>query len=199
MWPCNCAPVAQADTAYHLLNHYGFKLSIDSIQDKMAIWAQQDEMFLRPGLCNVAAKYSKTYDQLIANALKIDTPASDVTFFITSHMRGKTIRIVCSMQEGWSTHYSNNWDKLDAILVWMGFGNFGACELMTRHLYQEDAMPCYSLTQDSPCSLSCTCNNHHRTAAHHHVCSHVRSTSSATYDCEQEEAAFTGSRDTAGS
>ena len=63
MWPCNCAPVAQADTAYHLLNHYGFKLSIDSIQDKMAIWAQQDEMFLRPGLCNIAVKYSKTYEQ----------------------------------------------------------------------------------------------------------------------------------------
>ena len=123
------------------MNHYSFKLSIDSIRDEMAIWAQQDEMFLTPGLCNVAAKYSKTYEQLIADALRIDAPASNMTFFIISHMRGKTIRIVCSMQEGWSTHYSNNWDELNAILVWTGFGNFGACEPMMRHLYQEDIGP----------------------------------------------------------
>ncbi len=141
MQPCNCTPVAQADTAYHLLNHYGFKLSINSIRDEMAIWAQQDEVFLRPGLCNVAVKYSKTYEQLIADALKIDAPASDVTFFIISRMRGKTIRIICSMQEGWLTHYSNNWDELDAILVWTGYGDFEACEPMMRHLYQEDIGP----------------------------------------------------------
>ncbi len=97
MQPCNCAPVTQADTTYHLLNHCGFKLSINSIQDEMAIWAQQDEVFLKPGLCNVAVKYSKTYEQLIADALRIDAPASDVTFFIISHMRGKTIRIICGI------------------------------------------------------------------------------------------------------
>ncbi len=39
------------------------------------------------------------------------------------------------------THYSNNWDELDAILVWMGHSDFGACEPMTHHLYQEDIGP----------------------------------------------------------
>ena len=107
----------------------------------MAIWTQQDNGFLRPGLRNVAAKYSKTYNQLLADALKIYTPASDMTFFIISHMRGKTIGIVCSVQEGWLTHYSNNWDELDTILVWMGHSDFGACELMMHHLYQEDIGP----------------------------------------------------------
>ena len=141
MRACNCAPVSQANTAYHLLNLYDFKLSIDSIRDELAIWAQQDDGFLRPGLCNVTAKYSKTYDQLITDTLKFDAPASDVTFFIISHMRGKTIGIICGMWEGWLTHYSNNWDELDAILVWTGYGNFGACEPMTLHLYQEDIGP----------------------------------------------------------
>ena len=61
----------------------------------MAIWAQQDEVFLRPGLHNIAAKYLKTYEQLIADALKIDAPASDMIFFIISHMRGKTIGMQC--------------------------------------------------------------------------------------------------------
>ncbi len=55
----------------------------------MAIWAQQDNNFLRPGLHNITAKYGRTYDQLIADALKFDTPAIDVTFFILSRMRGK--------------------------------------------------------------------------------------------------------------
>ncbi len=145
MWACNCTPVSQADTAYHLLNHYDFKLSINSIRDEMAIWAQQDNSFLRPGLRNVAAKYSKTYDQLITDALKFDAPASDVTFFIISCIRGKSIGIVCGVHKGWLTHYSNNWDELDAILVWTGHGNFGVCEPMMHHLYQEDigiyAMP----------------------------------------------------------
>ncbi len=97
MWSCDCMPVRQADTAHHLLNHYGFQLSIDSVQDEMAIWAQQDEDFLRPGLCNVTTKYGKTYDQLIADALKNDTPATDITFFILSCMRRKTISIICSV------------------------------------------------------------------------------------------------------
>ena len=97
MRACNCTPVSQANTAYHLLNHYDFKISIDSIQDEMAIWAQQDNSFLRPGLCNIAAKYSKTHGQLITDALKIDALALDVTFFIISHMRGKTIGNVCGM------------------------------------------------------------------------------------------------------
>ena len=43
MQACDCTPVGQANTAYHLLNHYGFQLSIDNVQDEMAIWAQQDE------------------------------------------------------------------------------------------------------------------------------------------------------------
>ena len=64
-------PVAQANTAYHLLNHYNFKLPIDSIRDEMAMWAQQDNNFLRPGLHNITAKYGKTYDQLITNALSL--------------------------------------------------------------------------------------------------------------------------------
>ncbi len=100
MWVCDCAPVAQADTAYHLLNYYDFKLPIDSIRDKMAMWAQQDDDFLRPGLQNVTTKCGKTYDQLITDALKFDAPATDVTFFILSHMRRKTIGIICGMQEG---------------------------------------------------------------------------------------------------
>ena len=133
--------VGQADTAYHLLNHYGFQLSINNVLDEMAIWAQQDEDFLRQGLCNITTKYSKTYDQLIADALRSDTPAMDVTFFILSRMRRKTIGIVCGMQEGWSTHYNNNWDELDAILVWMGYSDFGACKPMTHLLYQADIGP----------------------------------------------------------
>ncbi len=138
MQACNCAPVSQANTAYYLFNHYDFKLSINSIKDEMAMWAQQDDSFLRPGLCNVAAKYSKTYNQLITDALKFDALASDITFFIISCMRGKTIGIICGMRKGWSTHYSNNWDELDAILVWMGHSNFRACEPMMHCLYQED-------------------------------------------------------------
>ena len=141
MQACDCMPVRQADTAYHLLNHYSFQLSIDNIQDEMAIWAQQDEDFLRPGLCNITTKYSKTYDQLITDALRSDTPAMDVTFFILSCMRRKTIGIICSMQEGWSSHYNNNWDELNTILVWTGHGNFGACEPMTRSLYQANIGP----------------------------------------------------------
>ena len=97
MWSCNCIPVSQANTAYHLLNHYDFKLPIDSIRDEMAIWAQQDDSFLRPGLHNVTAKYGKTYNQLIADALKFDAPVLDMTFFILSHMRRKTIGIICGM------------------------------------------------------------------------------------------------------
>ena len=104
----------------------------------MAIWAQQDEDFLRPGLHNITAKYGKTYDQLIADALKNDAPATDMTFFILSHMRRKTISIICSVQEGWSTHYTNNWDELNTILVWMGYSDFGACEPMTQQSYQAD-------------------------------------------------------------
>ena len=104
---------------------------------------------MRPGLRNVAVKYGKTYDQLIADALKFDTPASDVTFFILSCMRRKTIGIICGMREGWSTHYSNNWDELNAILVWMGHGDFGACEPMTHHLYQEDIGP-YAMPLANP-------------------------------------------------
>ena len=50
MQACNCAPVGQADTAYYLLNHYDFKLPINSIRDEIAIWAQQDDDFLRLGL-----------------------------------------------------------------------------------------------------------------------------------------------------
>ncbi len=108
MWACDCASVRQANTAYHLLNHYSFQLSIDSVRDEMAIWAQQDEDFLKPGLHNITTKYGKTYDQLIADALRNDTPVTDVIFFILSRMRRKTIGIICSMQEGWSTHYTNN-------------------------------------------------------------------------------------------
>ncbi len=63
----------------------------------MVIWAQQDDSFLRPGLRNITAKYGKTYDQLIADALKFDAPALDVTFFILSRMRKKTIGIICGM------------------------------------------------------------------------------------------------------
>ncbi len=107
----------------------------------MAIWAQQDEDFLRLGLRNVTTKYSKTCDQLIADALRSDTPAMDITFFILSCMRRKTIGIVCSMREGWSTHYNNNWDELNAILVWMGHGDFRVCEPMTCLLYQADIRP----------------------------------------------------------
>ncbi len=97
MQPCNCMPVSQADTAYYLLNYHDFKIAINSIRDEMAIWAQQDDNFLRPGLHNITAKYGKTYDQLITDALKFDAPAMDVTFFILSHMRGKTIGIICGM------------------------------------------------------------------------------------------------------
>ncbi len=43
MQACNYMPVSEADTTYHLLNHYDFKPSIDSVRDKMAIWAQQDK------------------------------------------------------------------------------------------------------------------------------------------------------------
>ncbi len=89
--------VGQADTAYHLLNHYGFQLSINNVLDEMAIWAQQDEDFLRQGLCNITTKYGKTYNQLIADTLRSDTPAMDVTYFILSHMRRKTIGIICGM------------------------------------------------------------------------------------------------------
>ena len=141
MQACDCMPVRQADTAYHLLNYYGFQLSIDKVRDEMAIWAQQDEDFLKQGLCNITTKYSKTYDQLIADALRSDTPATDVTFFILSCMRRKTIGIVCGMREGWSTHYNNNWDELNAILVWMGHSNFGACKPMTCPMYQADIGP----------------------------------------------------------
>ena len=107
----------------------------------MAIWAQQDEDFLRQGLRNITTKYSKTYDQLIADALRSDTPVIDVTFFILSCMRRKTIGIMCSMWEGWSTYYNNNWDEFDMILVWMGHSNFGACEPMTHLLYQANIGP----------------------------------------------------------
>ncbi len=76
--------------------------------NELCAWAW---LFLRPGLCNTAAKYSKTYEQLIADALRIDAPASDMTFFIISRMREKTIGIICSMWEGWLTHYSSNWQN----------------------------------------------------------------------------------------
>ena len=87
--------VSQADTAYHMLNHYGFKLNIRDVRNKMATWAHQDDKFMRPGLQNVTAKYHKIHEQLIAEALKIDAPASDITLYIISHMRGKTIGVVC--------------------------------------------------------------------------------------------------------
>ena len=104
----------------------------------MAIWAQQDEDFLRQGLHNITTKYGKTYDQLITDALRSDTPAMDVTFFILSHMRRKTIGIVCSVREGWLTHYNNNWDELDTILVWIGHSDFRVYKPMTCPLYQAD-------------------------------------------------------------
>ena len=69
------------------------------------------------------------------------SPATDMTFFILSSMRRKTISIICGMQEGWSTHYTNYWDELNAILVWMGHSNFGACEPMTHQLYQANIGP----------------------------------------------------------
>ena len=64
-------------------------------------------------------------------------------------MRRKTIGIICSVQEGWLTHYTNNWDELDAILVWMGHGDFGACEPMMHQLYQEDIGP-YTMPLANP-------------------------------------------------
>ncbi len=47
------------------------------------------------------------------------------------------------------THYSNNCDELDVILVWTGHGNFGACEPMTHQLYQEDIGP-YAMPLTNP-------------------------------------------------
>ncbi len=145
MRACDCTPVAQANTAYY----YDFKLAIDSVRDEMAIWAQQDDNYLRPGLWNMAMKYGKTYNQLITNALKSNAPAMDITFFILSCMWRKTIGIICRVWEGWSMHYTNNSDELDVILVWMGHGDFGACEPMMRQLYQEDIGP-YALPLVDP-------------------------------------------------
>ena len=95
MKTCRCALVLQVDTAYHLLNHNSFKFNIGDVRNEMATLAHQDDKFMRPGLQNVTAKYHKTHKQLIAEALKIDAPASDVTLYIISHMRGKTIGVVC--------------------------------------------------------------------------------------------------------
>ncbi len=97
MKACKCMPISQANTAYHLLNHYNFKINIDDIRTEMATWAHQDDKFLRSGLCNVTAKCNKTHEQLIGDALKIDAPASDVTLYLLSQMCGKTIGVVCSV------------------------------------------------------------------------------------------------------
>ncbi len=46
-------------------------------------------------------------------------------------------------------HYTNNWDELDAILIWTGDSDFGACEPTTCQLYQEDIGP-YALPLADP-------------------------------------------------
>ncbi len=167
--------------------------------NELCAWAW---LFLRPGLCNTAAKYSKTYEQLIADALRIDAPASDMTFFITTCRRGKTIGIICGVQEGWLTHYSNNW------WAWHNSGVDRIWQLWS--MWTDDKTPvsrrywalCHAIHWPRTAhvhlpTLATTITG--PAAAHHHVCCHIRSTSSATYNCKQEETAFTGSRDTAGS
>ncbi len=165
MWACNCMPVAQANTAYHLLNHYNFKLPIDSIRDEMAMWAQQDNNFLRPGLHNITAKYGKTYDQLITNALSL-MPLQQMwpsSFSAAWEEKPLASSAVCK-RVGWPTtpiigmSWMQSWCGWDMVTLehvspW--------CINCTKKIL--GPIPCHSLTQDSQHSPSHTCNNSHRT------------------------------------